>query len=107
MLYAGNIEFELDEDTANAWPAAKEETPFGQIPILKHGDLTIGQGGALNRYCARLSGLYPTDVQAAAQCDMYLEEVMDIFGGLFKVRQSIVYNYNTEKRNVPKLVQFV
>lgn len=85
MLYAGNISYELDEDTANAWPASKEDTPFGQVPVLKHGDLTIGQGGAINRYCARLAGLYPADFRGAALCDMYLEEIMEIFGALFKV----------------------
>ena len=51
----------------------------------------IGQGGAINRYCARLAGLYPTDPVEATYCDMYLEEVMDIFGGFFKVSESIMY----------------
>jgi glutathione S-transferase len=103
MLYAGNIPFDLDEETANAWPASKDDTPFGQIPVLKHGELVvIGQGGAITRYCARLAGLYPcgycegddAEEQAAARaaaaaaavCDMYLEEMMDIFNGIFQVR---------------------
>ena len=84
---AGNIEYDLDTDTANAWPASKESTPFGQIPVLKHGGLTLAQGGALNRYCARLAGLYPQGIVEASICDMYLEEMMDIFSGLFKVRE--------------------
>jgi len=88
MLYAGGVPFELDETTANAWPASKADTPFGQVPVLKHGEMTIGQGGAINRYCARIAGLYPTDVQEAAVCDMFIEEVMDIFGAIFKVRMN-------------------
>ncbi len=86
MLVAGNVEYDLDTATANAWPAGKDESPFGQIPILNHGDLTLAQGGALNRYCARLAGLYPDGPVEASICDMYMEEMMDIFGGIFKVR---------------------
>merc|ERR1712038_626686 len=85
MLYAGGVPFELDDNTANNWPSTREESPFGQLPYLKHGGLTIGQGGAINRYCARLAGLYPTNPIEASICDMYMEEVMDIFNGLFKV----------------------
>mmetsp|Transcript_24100 Transcript_24100/g.35719 ORF Transcript_24100/g.35719 Transcript_24100/m.35719 type:complete len:225 (-) Transcript_24100:254-928(-) len=88
MLYAGGVPFELDETTANAWPASKADTPFGQVPVLKHGEMTIGQGGAINRYCARIAGLYPTDVQEAAVCDMFIEEVMDIFGAIFKAKNA-------------------
>uniref|UniRef100_A0A7S3QJJ9 Glutathione transferase n=1 Tax=Chaetoceros debilis TaxID=122233 RepID=A0A7S3QJJ9_9STRA len=83
MMAAGNIDYDLDTETGNAWPAAKEESPFGQIPYLKHGALTLGQGGALNRYCARIAGLYPSDAVEASICDMYMEEMMDIFSGLF------------------------
>ncbi len=85
MLFAGGISFELDDTTANNWPATKEDSPFGQLPYLKHGNFTIGQGGAINRYCARLAGIYPDDPVEASICDMYIEEVMDIFGELFKV----------------------
>lgn len=94
MLYAGNVPFDLDQETANAWPASRDDTPFGQLPVLKHGDLVLGQGGALTRYCARLAGLYPgaveslAEMQEAAICEMYLEEMMDIFNGLFKAKSA-------------------
>lgn len=83
MMAAGNIDYDLDTETANAWPEAKEESPFGQIPYLKHGSITLGQGGALNRYCARIAGLYPSGDVEASVCDMYMEEMMDIFAGIF------------------------
>ena len=92
MMVAGNVDYELDDQTANAWPASKDESPFGQVPYMKHGDLVLAQGGALNRYCARLAGLYPKDAVEASVCDMYLEEVMDIFGGIFKVSPIILKN---------------
>lgn len=85
MMAAGNIDYDLDTETANAWPEAKEESPFGQIPYLKHGSITLGQGGALNRYCARIAGLYPSGDVEASVCDMYMEEMMDIFAGIFPV----------------------
>lgn len=88
MLYAGDIEYDVDTDTANTWPSFKADTPFGQVPILKHGELTLAQGGALTRYCARLAGLYPEDIVEASVCDMYLEEMMDIFGALFKAKNA-------------------
>lgn len=86
MLYAGGIEYDLDDATANTWPAPKDEAPFGQLPYFKHGDLTLAQNGAITRYCARLAGIYPTDPVEASKCDMYIEEVMDIFNEIFKVR---------------------
>jgi len=86
LFYAGNIEFDLDTENANSWPAYKDQCPFGQIPVLKHGPVTLAQGGAINRYVARLAGLYPLDPVEASKCDMIMEECMEIFAGLFKVR---------------------
>lgn len=98
MLYAGGVPYDLDEETANVWPEGKDATPFGQIPVLKHGSLTLAQGGALTRYCARLGGLYPEDMTEASICDMYLEEVMDIYGALFKVSEYVEYRGIDEVR---------
>ena len=85
MLYAGGVPYDLDDTTANKWPATREDSPFGQLPYMTHGDLTLAQGGAINRYCAKLAGIYPKDPVEAAICDMYIEEVMDIFGEIYKV----------------------
>jgi len=88
LFYAGNIDYELDTENANSWPAYKDQCPFGQIPVLKHGSLTLAQGGAINRYVARLGGLYPVDPTEASKCDMMMEECMEIFGGLFKAKNA-------------------
>lgn len=56
MLYAGGIPYDLDDATANTWPATKEDSPFGQVPYMTHEGVTISQGGAINRYCAKLAG---------------------------------------------------
>lgn len=84
LLLAGNVDFDLDSDTANNWGQNKPTAPFGQLPMLKHGDLTIAQSGAINRYCAKLAGLYPSDAQEAAICDMFIEECVDIVSSMSK-----------------------
>ena len=84
MLIAGKVPYEIDSDTANSWPAPKSDMPFENIPVLQHGDLVLGQSGAITRYCARLAGLYPSDSQEIAKCDMYLDQIMDMFGAIFK-----------------------
>lgn len=88
LLLAGNVDYEVDTNTANNWGDHKADSPFGQLPVMKHGDLTIAQGGAINRYCAKLAGLYPTGAQAAAICDMYIEECMDIYNAIFKPKNA-------------------
>ena len=57
MLSAAGLPFEWDDATANAWPATKGSTPFGQLPVLYDGDLLLAQSGAINRYCAKKAGL--------------------------------------------------
>ncbi len=85
FMYAGGIEYDLDDEASKTWPAQKDDFPFGQLPILIHGNLTIAQGGSINRYCAKLAGVYPDDPVEAALCDMYYEELLDIFLEVYKV----------------------
>jgi glutathione S-transferase len=86
MLHAGNVEYDLDSATANTWPAPKSDCPFGQLPILKHGDLVLAQSGAITRYCARIAGLFPADAVSAAKCDMVLEECADLYSLMIKAK---------------------
>jgi glutathione S-transferase len=88
ILVAGDISYQLDDGTANQWPSSKGDCPFGQLPILQHGGNVFAQSGSIIRYCARLAGLYPNDIVAASVCDMYIDEVMDIFSGLFKAKNA-------------------
>jgi len=93
MLHAGNVAYDLDSATANSWPAPKSECPFGQLPILKHGDLVLAQSGAITRYCARIAGLVPEDAVGAAKVDMILEECADLYNLMIKAK----YPTNTTK----------
>eukprot|EP00565_Helicotheca_tamesis_P004687 CAMPEP_0185732282 /NCGR_PEP_ID=MMETSP1171-20130828/15623_1 /TAXON_ID=374046 /ORGANISM="Helicotheca tamensis, Strain CCMP826" /LENGTH=216 /DNA_ID=CAMNT_0028401727 /DNA_START=106 /DNA_END=756 /DNA_ORIENTATION=+ len=86
-LYAGNVEYDLDSDKANTWPSFKDETPFGWLPVLVHGDMELTQGGALNRYCAKLAGFYPEDPVQAAKNDMIHDQCQDLFAKIFTTKK--------------------
>ena len=43
--------------------------PFGQLPLLLDGDLSLAQTGAIDRYVAQKLGLYPNDDTEAAKVD--------------------------------------
>lgn len=88
MFLAAEIEYDLDTENANNWPGYKPETPFGQLPVLRHGDVTIAQGGAINRYVGRLGGLYPEDPVEASECDMIMDGIMDMFGAIFAPKKA-------------------
>jgi hypothetical protein len=39
----GGLDYKWDQETANAWPACKDKSPFGQLPMMTDGDITISQ----------------------------------------------------------------
>mmetsp|Transcript_12285 Transcript_12285/g.14803 ORF Transcript_12285/g.14803 Transcript_12285/m.14803 type:complete len:215 (-) Transcript_12285:202-846(-) len=88
MFLAGEIDYDLDTTNANNWPGYKPECPFAQLPILHHGDVTLAQGGAINRYIARMGGLYPTDPVEASECDMVMDGIMDMFAFIFAPKKA-------------------
>ena len=59
------------------WPALKASAPYGQMPLLKVGTLTIAQSGAIERYIARQGKLYGANDLEAAQIDSICEGVHD------------------------------
>jgi glutathione S-transferase len=80
QLLAGGIEYDYDRDTANSG-AYKEVAPFGQVPLLKVGEAYIAQSGAQARYAGR-KAFPPKDEKEALVVDMYMEQAMDVFGGV-------------------------
>ena len=82
----GNVELKWDDATANTWPAPKASAPFGQLPLLKDGDLTLGQSMAIVRYLARKGGVDSDngDLRSAGISEMITEEAADLFSGLAK-----------------------
>jgi glutathione S-transferase len=42
---------------SSKWPELKAKTPFGQLPVLRHGDVKISQSNAILFYVAGKLGL--------------------------------------------------
>ena len=86
LLHAGNVSYTWDDATANAWPAAKNDQPFGQLPVLLHNGRRLAQSGTIARYCARVAGLWPTTEDAWLKADMLIEHCRDIFTMMAKAK---------------------
>ncbi|GFR53153.1 hypothetical protein Agub_g15873 [Astrephomene gubernaculifera] len=79
-LTIGNIPFEEVIIDGNNWPEYKPKTPFGQVPVLELPDgKMIAQSGAIERYVAKLAGLYPQDPLQAALADQAVFHMADIW----------------------------
>ncbi|GIL57255.1 hypothetical protein Vafri_12500 [Volvox africanus] len=83
ILSIGGIPYEDVHYTHATFPEAKPKMPFGQVPVLEFPDgKLLAQSGAINRYTAKLAGLYPEDPLKAAradEADFLLVDFMDLF----------------------------
>ncbi|KAG2488828.1 hypothetical protein HYH03_012627 [Edaphochlamys debaryana] len=84
LLFAiGNVPFEDVHYTYETLAAFKPKAPFGQVPVLELADgKMLAQSGAIDRYVAKLAGLYPEDPLDAARADMvafHMVDFMDLF----------------------------
>jgi len=60
--------------------------PFGQLPILQVGDVTIAQSQAINRYLAREHGLAGKNSLENAQVDMVIDGWTDLTSARFAAK---------------------
>merc|ERR1711993_186964 len=56
-LAVGGIEFDDTRIEQSDWPAIKESTPWGTLPLIEAEGKKIGQSKACARYAARKAGL--------------------------------------------------
>jgi len=63
-------------DSAN-WPTLKSTTPYGQLPVLKVGDVMIAESQAIARFLANKTGLVGADALETARVDSLVESVLD------------------------------
>jgi len=77
-LSMGGVPFVDDRIPIAEWPERKGDTPFGSVPILQADGKTLTQSNAINRYVAKLTGLYPSDFWQAALCDEAMDAVEDV-----------------------------
>jgi glutathione S-transferase len=71
----------IDYEMVDAMPGTIGPlNPFGKIPAITHGDLTLYESMAILRYVERVfpgPRLWPNDVVAAAACDQWASAVAD------------------------------
>ncbi|EQC33719.1 hypothetical protein SDRG_08822 [Saprolegnia diclina VS20] len=78
-FHIGDVAFEDERISRDAFAALKPSLPFGQLPILTVDGKAFAQSSAIARFAGARSGLYPTDPIAALQVDEILEHAKDIF----------------------------
>jgi glutathione S-transferase len=84
MLELASAKYEVRDVSLEEWvtPACKEwvreHTPFGQLPMLEDGELTLCQSMAINRYVARKLGLHGDTVSEAARVDEVSETAQEL-----------------------------
>lgn len=86
MLVAeiGGVPYIWEKVEMADWPAMKASTPFGQLPIMSHGEVSIAQSNAIAMYIGKKANLLgSTDVDFATSM-MLVAEYEDMFGALAK-----------------------
>ncbi|GJQ13273.1 hypothetical protein GpartN1_g5775.t1 [Galdieria partita] len=84
LLEDNNIPYENKFVQKDEWSQAKKhgvesgQIPFGQLPVLKDGNLNLAQGGAIIRYLARKHALYGENMEEQAIADMLYEAARDL-----------------------------
>ena len=86
-LFIGGISFDNKRIDIDEFRSAKEtgflkdgtKLPFHQIPCLVVDGVSIGQTGAIARFCGKLSGLYPiNDRISCALIDQFIDFITDL-----------------------------
>eukprot|EP00058_Branchiostoma_floridae_P024904 XP_002610394.1 hypothetical protein BRAFLDRAFT_209329 [Branchiostoma floridae] len=78
LFAAAGVEFEDVRIEFEQWPALKESTPMGGLPILEVDGVTLCQSVAIARFVARDVGLAGKSNVEQAQADMLVDEVNEI-----------------------------
>ncbi|TMM52772.1 glutathione S-transferase family protein [Sulfitobacter sabulilitoris] len=80
---------EVDPFAETPDPALTRATPFGRVPVLRHGDFTIYETAAIMRYVDMLAPqrpLVPADPRAAGRMQQVIG-IVDCYGYTAMVRQ--------------------
>ena len=78
-LHLAGIEFEDVRINAAAWPAMKEEMPYGGLPVLElPGHASLAHSNAILVLIGRRHGLHPADDFEAARHEGMMQHVEDL-----------------------------
>jgi len=69
----GGVELVWEKDVN--WPAFKDQTPFGQLPVLIDGEIKIGQSMAIARYVSKKQ-IYKVKVMISVILNNFLKNKM-------------------------------
>mmetsp|Transcript_30252 Transcript_30252/g.77113 ORF Transcript_30252/g.77113 Transcript_30252/m.77113 type:complete len:273 (-) Transcript_30252:824-1642(-) len=73
------------------WPEIKAKMPFSQVPVLEVDGKYLAQQGAIERYVAKLTGMYPADPWQAAKVDelaFFAMEFLEVFYASFAIKDA-------------------
>jgi len=80
-LHLAGVEFEDVRIKGEAWPAMKEDTPYGALPVLQlPGHSPLAHSNAILVMIGRRHGLHPSDGFEAARHEGMMEHVEDLRG---------------------------
>src|SRR3982751_3607246 len=78
-LHFAGIDFEDARIKAEEWPAMKDETPYGGLPVLElPGRPPLAHSNAILVLIGREHGLHPTDDFEAARHEGMMQHVEDL-----------------------------
>jgi glutathione S-transferase len=104
--YAGkNVEY---TDTAVTDFAARKqanEFTFDQLPVLLVDGKMVAQSGAISRYVAKITGLYPTDPVECAMADAIFEESQCLCSGDMNI--NVIVNVYSDDMLASKSADFL
>ncbi|XP_078659354.1 hematopoietic prostaglandin D synthase-like [Branchiostoma floridae x Branchiostoma belcheri] len=78
IFAAAGVQYDDNRIEFSEWPALKEKTPMGQMPLLEADGKVVCQSGAIARYMARETGLGGKSSWEEAQVDMFVCGVDDL-----------------------------
>lgn len=78
-LHLAGVEFKDERIGSAAWPAMKEQMPYGGLPVLElPGRPPLAHSNAILVLIGRQHGLHPTDVFEAARHEGMMQHVEDL-----------------------------
>jgi len=80
LLAEGKIKYEDVRINPIDWQDLKSEMPFGKIPVLEFKDSSrLAESGAIERFIARLIGVYGSTLNETARIDMIYEVTRSLY----------------------------
>lgn len=74
----GDVKFEDVRFTFDKFAEVRKSTPLNQVPTLLVDDVLVTQSNSINRFVAKLAGLYPEDALQALFCDEIMDALEDV-----------------------------